>query len=249
MDREDAQRQKLDAQTKAERILSRNGPRIDKFLELAYRKVATPDEYGDEHPAALDEEIRRFLGKLAESEGDVQLRAEINRFSRTTTFIFESFQPIAYGIAQALRVRFDAYYRDRKARAAAFDGDAVGRMAGTEFELYLSDLLRSAGITDVSSTAVTGDQGGDLLFTYRSRRVVVQAKRYGGTVGNKAVQEALAARSYYGCDEAWVVTNSRFSSSARTLAKEVGVVLIEGPQLEDFRAFVGQHFAGREGTR
>jgi restriction system protein len=107
-------------------------------------------------------------------------------------------------------------------------------MSGIEFEAYVSELLRSVGVKDLSATPVTGDQGADLLFTWNGDKYVVQAKRYSGSVGNKAVQEAHAAKGFYGCQKAWVVSNSWFTPSARALAKELSIVLVDGDQLSDF---------------
>ena len=47
----------------------------------------------------------------------------------------------------------------------------------------------------------------------------VQCKLYQGKVGNSAVQEAVAGKSYYDCDEAMVITNSVFYPGAIALAK------------------------------
>jgi restriction system protein len=54
---------------------------------------------------------------------------------------------------------------------------------------------------------------------------VVQAKRYSQSVGVKAVQEAVAAKAYYDCTEAMVVSNSRYTKQAAHLAQKNKVVL------------------------
>lgn len=50
-------------------------------------------------------------------------------------------------------------------------------------------------------------------------------------MGNSAVQEAVAGKSYYDCDEAMVITNSVFYPGAIALAKANDVTLIDGTQL------------------
>jgi hypothetical protein len=65
---------------KAAEVLARHSSKVDKFLEIAYRKVSAPDEYGDEKPKALDEEIRRFLRKLAETELELRNRLVASRY-------------------------------------------------------------------------------------------------------------------------------------------------------------------------
>jgi len=63
------------------------------------------------------------------------------------------------------------------------------------------------------------------------RTIAVQAKCYAGSVGNAAVQEAHAGKSFYGCDSSIVITSSVFTSGAIKLANAVGCVLIDGSQI------------------
>ena len=104
-------------------------------------------------------------------------------------------------------------------------------MSGEEFETYIGRLLRSAGYA-VRGTPTTGDQGADLIANKDGRKVIIQAKRYEGAVGNKAVQEVLSAVTYYGGDEGWVVTNSTFTPSAVALAQKANVKLFDGTHLK-----------------
>lgn len=74
-------------------------------------------------------------------------------------------------------------------------------------------------------TRYVGDQGGDLVLTRGGERILVQAKRHSKAVGNKAVQEAAAARPHYKCHRAMVVANREFTRAARELAKSNEVEL------------------------
>ena len=224
---------------RAEQIATTHSGKIDKFVEIAYRKVATPDDYGDENPAALDDEIRRLLRKLAEIEPELKSAISFDK-GRGLLGGWVGFHPIAGPFVQILRERFHTYYRARKARPQASPSNEMG---GIEFELHVSEALRSCGVSDVSTTPATGDQGADLLFTMNGRKYVVQAKRYSGSVGNKAIQEAHAAKGFYGCDLAWVVTNSRFTPAAVALANQLDVVLVDGESLSNFSEFAERAFA------
>ncbi|MBT2740547.1 restriction endonuclease [Bacillus sp. ISL-77] len=97
-------------------------------------------------------------------------------------------------------------------------------MDGVEFEQYLVVLFKKLGISS-KGTQASNDFGADLILEGQER-VVVQAKRYRKNVGIKAVQEINSARDYYGAKEAWVITNSFFTSQAITLAEATGVKLI-----------------------
>lgn len=104
----------------------------------------------------------------------------------------------------------------------------VPKMDGTVYEHYVGNLLLIEGYTEVDYTPVTGDFGADILARNpHGEKVCIQCKRYAETVGIDAVQEVAAARQYYDCDKALVITNSTFTSAAKELAYKAGVELKE----------------------
>lgn len=111
-------------------------------------------------------------------------------------------------------------------------------LSGGEFETRIASILNQHGFLDVVGTPATGDQGADLIAKTNGKTIVIQAKRYQGVVGNKAVQEVVAALHFYGGNEGWVITNSTFSSSAKELAQRSGVMLIDGYALRDIGPFL-----------
>jgi restriction system protein len=108
----------------------------------------------------------------------------------------------------------------------------VSGFSGVEFETHIARLLRNQGYS-VRGTPVSGDQGADLVVQKDGRTIVVQAKRYVGTVGNKAIQEVIGAVSYYGASEGWVITNSTFTPQAKALAQKSNVKLFDGFDLKN----------------
>lgn len=103
---------------------------------------------------------------------------------------------------------------------------ALDQMTGVQFEQRLAALFRQQGLR-VQPTPATGDFGADLLVYTATGMLVVQAKRSARTVGVRAVQEAVAARAYYGAARAMVVTNATFSEPAQRLAAQTGVDLVD----------------------
>ena len=93
----------------------------------------------------------------------------------------------------------------------------IDTMTGSEFEEFLDRLFKKQGY-EVEVTQKSNDQGADLLLQKSGQRIVVQAKRYKNNVGNNAVQQITAAKNYYNCHYAMIVTNSYFTSSAKELA-------------------------------
>lgn len=109
----------------------------------------------------------------------------------------------------------------------------VDAMNGYDFEKFLGEIFQSAGY-DVEGTKLSGDQGADLFVSRFGKKIVIQAKNYSGSVGNTAVQEAISAKSFYGCDEAMVVTNSYFTRSALELADAASVRLVGRRELQQY---------------
>ena len=120
----------------------------------------------------------------------------------------------------------------------------LDQLSGAEFEKFLAGLFRSQGYT-VELTPSTGDYGADLILIKDERRIAVQAKRYVGSVGVSAVQEALSGQAYYQCNAAWVVTTGTFTTNALELAKKSGVKLIGR---RDIGILMAQHAAQTENS-
>lgn len=97
---------------------------------------------------------------------------------------------------------------------------------GVEFEMFLEAVFEELGY-DVETTKASGDQGVDLIVTFRGCRIAIQAKGYADSVSNGAVQEAHTGMTYYQCSAAAVITNSRFTRSAIDVAQRVGCQLVD----------------------
>jgi HJR/Mrr/RecB family endonuclease len=130
--------------------------------------------------------------------------------------------------SQSEYVRILQEYRRRINRLRSTNWE---KMQGIEFENFLADVFLELGYR-VETTKVTGDQGVDLIASKNAGAIAIQAKGYpSSVVGNKAVQEAHAGMSFYGCHLAVVITNSTFTSGARELAERIGCQLIDREQL------------------
>jgi len=104
-----------------------------------------------------------------------------------------------------------------------------------DFETYCAQVLSRAG-WKTSTTKRSGDQGVDVLAEKDGKRVILQCKLYSHPVGNKAVQEAFAGARYVGAAGAVVVSNAGFTTSAKRLARSLGVHLAHHSELADLEA-------------
>jgi restriction system protein len=108
----------------------------------------------------------------------------------------------------------------------------IDQMTGEEFEQFLGELFKRRGFK-ITYTSTSGDYGADLILGDGDEKIAVQAKRYSGNVGVKAVQEIIGAVKMYEANEAWVVTNSYFTKQAIKLAEINDVYLIDRDELID----------------
>ena len=222
------------AALRVDQILSANRDLVDKFMEIAERKVSVLDDYGDEQWDSLPGEIAKVLRKLNERERLV-VHWEFKPTKRedwTDSVDSMSWQlPQEYRSLPEKLLRLFREHHERTKSKPTNESD-VQSLSGVDFEAYIAKLLRSAGY-EVQGTPTTGDQGADLIAKRDGRTVVIQAKRYQGAVGNKAVQEVISAVSFYGGNEGWVVTNSTFTPSAIALSQKANVKLIDGATLKN----------------
>lgn len=101
---------------------------------------------------------------------------------------------------------------------------------GFEFESAIAGLYEHKGYS-VEVTKASGDFGVDVLARKGKEVIAIQAKRYSGKVGIKAVQEVSAGAFYYKATKAVVITNSFFTDQAKELAKKTDIVLINKKRL------------------
>lgn len=144
-------------------------------------------------------------------------------------YITNDFQlSIVVGISVALAGYFLLLVNERENRKILKKSNIhdIDNMNGFQFEHYLVELFKSLKYT-VKRTSDTNDFGADLILQKDGKKIVVQAKRYKGKVGVKAIQEILGAKSYYKANSAWVITNSSYTKSALTFASKTNVQLID----------------------
>lgn len=108
----------------------------------------------------------------------------------------------------------------------------LDEMDGTQFEQFCAKILSNNGFQKVKITSTSGDYGIDILAEKDDITYGIQCKRYGGKVGNHAVQEALSGASYYHCMVAVVLTNNYFTPAAIETAQKTNVLLWDRDKLK-----------------
>lgn len=120
----------------------------------------------------------------------------------------------------------------QKRRISKYTIDDVDLMTGAEFEEFVGLLFKKMGYSS-QVTKQSGDQGLDVIASKNGTKIGIQAKCYSNTVGNSAVQEAVAGKSFYNCDKVIVITNNYFTPAAEELAQSNNVVLWNRDMLKE----------------
>lgn len=103
----------------------------------------------------------------------------------------------------------------------------LDKISGVDFENILAYLFSKLHFK-VDTTPVSGDFGADLILQKWKTKIVVQCKLYyNHSVGNKAIYEVNASKSYYDADVAIAITNHKYSTPATQLADKLNVILID----------------------
>lgn len=126
------------------------------------------------------------------------------------------------------------YGRDALLGNSSFDNVS----SGVEYEYVVAKFINEyAHGWSANVTKASGDQGLDIMAIREDGvAVAIQAKFYSAPVGNKAVQEVVAARGFYNTNFAVVVSNSPFTKSAIDLALASNVELLHHNSLIDYFA-------------
>ncbi len=117
---------------------------------------------------------------------------------------------------------------------------AIAKMSPKKFEAFSRALLNKMGVEFTEKGVQVSNDGGIDGYGYhvdrndfRTTRVVIQCKRYNvGPVSEPEINQFLGAMNKYQADYGVFITNGRFTSAAKTAAKEGSpITLIDGNEL------------------
>ncbi len=192
-----------------------------KISSLVRRRaqLVTPDAYGkpqfEKWGKELDHFITQHIGPLTQDE-----RAELQREGPT----FVNWIDANVVAAMMNQPVFQAF---------------SDSMTPTEFEDFCANELRQSG-WNARVTQQSRDQGADVIAELGHLRIVLQCKLWSQPVGNKAVQEAAAARQHEQASYGIVVTNNRYTPAAEQLASTTGTLLLHYGDLRNLQNLLHQ---------
>ncbi len=142
-------------------------------------------------------------------------------------------------LAEAEAIYFEIQVSRYSSRLARFDPARfvtihfVDAMDGFGFEAFLVELFQTIGY-DVQETKRKTENSADLFVKKLDQAVLIQARHCSSTLGVSAIQKALAAKRFYACEEALIVTNAFFTEAAKQAAETASVTLVDRAGLQGY---------------
>lgn len=212
-------------------------------------KVMEKDDFIDINSSVLDINVNKFMNCLDDEELGFKVIDEINSnivsykkylsindvldiliYSRKFMDIINEVKK-QQALKEKDRILNGLFEEEKQMNNDLLDYSNITN--GYDFEAYVANLYSLLGYKVLDLTSKSGDQGADVIIEKDNIKYAVQVKYYNNPVGNKAVQEVVAAKSYYKTDRAMVVTNSTFTPQAITLANANDVLLVDGNELDE----------------
>lgn len=193
-----------------------------KTLSRKRKQLIRKDDYGNVITDTYDAELKYFLENVVYAYLTEQ---EISTISLNYNDYVKKINKL-----------IDAY-DSKNTLPVVYSDDLSPR----EFEIYCADLLEHDGWT-VNLGKGVADQGVDITCEKDGLAICIQCKQYSQPVGNKAVQEAYAGKTYAGADIAAVVTNSTYTKAAHNLASTNNVLLLHYEDLKNLELYIDSRF-------
>ena len=128
----------------------------------------------------------------------------------------------------------DEYYQNFKKQLL----EAIGKMPPKKFEAFSRELLKNMNIEfDSIGTQISNDGGIDgygyaRTSNYQTQRVVIQCKRWHGSVGSVEIDRFKGSMNKFHAGYGIFVTSGRYTTAAREAAKAgTPITLIDGDEL------------------
>lgn len=152
-------------------------------------------------PSNLKEAIRRFLDLSDYADTDIQISFGYLLEEYGFWDVIDLEGKVLFNLLESEIEKVEKEIELENFERQLIQGDEpitleeIDDLNGYEFEDFVKTLFSKMGY-QVEQTKLSGDQGADLIVIKLGKKKIIQAKRFKGTVGNKAVQEIMAAIVY-----------------------------------------------------
>jgi HJR/Mrr/RecB family endonuclease len=210
----------------------------DQASRAFYQGVNQLVFFAREREASLLPNLRRELAMSTNKYGD----PDLSRFL-TEVSDFCAYSTHAMGISQipptiAIKV-MSSYFVNRieELKVTSVD-ESLMPEDGFEFEIWCAEQIQRQG-WEIEATPKSGDQGVDIIVRRDGFTVAVQCKRYSSPIGNAAIQEVHAGRTFVGAKGAIVIGTGGFTKAARSIAAISKIELLDALDIGKFSETFG----------
>lgn len=127
---------------------------------------------------------------------------------------------------KSLQVKAETYYNSLDSSTKE-DLEKIDNMDGHDFEHFVAHILKQNGYSNVKVTSGSNDFGVDILANKDADHYAIQVKRQEAKVSRRAVSDAVAGQSHYGCNKSMVITNSYMSKSGFKFAESTDCIIMD----------------------
>jgi len=107
----------------------------------------------------------------------------------------------------------------------SYNKKEIENLTGLDFEEYIVKKIKGLNYYAYKTTS-SGDYGVDIIAYINNKKICIQCKKWKENVGVKAVQEIYFGKSFYDCDEGWLLITSGLTENAKTAAKKLGIKVL-----------------------
>ncbi len=111
--------------------------------------------------------------------------------------------------------------------------EEIYKLDPVAFERFVKSMFERMGYT-VETTAITGDNGIDLVLHKNGEMSIAQCKRFAKSVGQPVLRDLYGAMFDKKAKRAYLVTTGTFTAAAEAWSEGKSLVLVDGPGIVDW---------------
>lgn len=196
----------------------------EETLIKKYKQLTYTDDYGKINKTAFKNECGYFIKNIIFTDETIQKLMSNAKLKKDALDIMEI--ELTKDIEQRIKRKNITVNNTQSSYTNPYD-----------FEQNCANILKEQG-WNARATQKSGDQGVDVVANKNGITIVFQCKLYSSAVGNAAVQEIFSGKAFYDAQYAAVVSNNNYTKSARLLAKNCGVLLLNTEDLYKIDSFL-----------
>lgn len=210
----------------------------DQASRAFYQDMNQLMSFAREREASLLPNLRRELAMSTNKYGDPDLSRFLTEVSDLCAYSMQAVGLSQIPPAIAIKVMSSYFVNRIEELKVTSVNESLMPEDGFEFEIWCAEQIQRQG-WEIEATPKSGDQGVDIIVRRDGFAVAVQCKRYTSPIGNAAVQEVHAGRTFVGAKGAIVIGTGGFTKAAKSIAAISKVELLDALDIGNFSEIFG----------